>query len=155
MVTQRTELGFAAEKIAGEFLEKRGYVILARNYRKPWGEIDIVCEKEGILVFIEVKASKTATVGFEPELRADWDKMAKVRRTAETFLAAKKYDSGQEWQLDVIAVSFDKEKGAAKIKHFKEGEKKYSKAWKPYKGFEIDCGIKKLSPFEESTLEII
>ena len=77
MVTQRTELGFAAEKIAGEFLEKRGYVILARNYRKPWGEIDIVCEKEGILVFVEVKANKTAAIGFEPELRADRKKMIK------------------------------------------------------------------------------
>jgi len=40
-----------------------------------------------------------------------------------------------------------------KIKRFKEGEKKHNKAWKPYKGFEIDYGIKKLSPFEESTLE--
>lgn len=119
MITQRTELGFVAEKIAGEFLEKRGYKILARNYRKPWGEIDIVCEKEGIIVFVEVKANKSTIAGFEPELRADWRKMAKVERTAETFLAAKKYNSDQEWQLDVISVSFDKGRGTAKIKHFK------------------------------------
>lgn len=119
MNTQRTELGFVAEKIAGEFLEKRGYKILARNYRKPWGELDIVCEKEGIIVFVEVKANKSTSVGFEPELRADWRKMAKVERTAETFLASKEYDSDQEWQLDVISVSFDKDKGTAQIKHFK------------------------------------
>lgn len=119
MITQRTELGFVAEKIAGEFLEKRGYQILARNYRKPWGEIDIVCEKEGIVVFVEVKANKTAIAGFEPELRADWRKMAKVERTAETFLASKQYEPDQEWQLDVVSVSFDKEKGVAQIKHFK------------------------------------
>lgn len=39
------------------------------------------------------------------------------------------------------------------IEYSKEGEKGYSQAWKPYKGFEIDYGIEKLSPFEESTLE--
>lgn len=119
MITQRTELGFAAEKIAGEFLEKGGYKILARNYRKPWGEIDIVCEKEGIVVFVEVKANKSAIAGFEPELRADWRKMVKVERTAETFLASKQYEPDQEWQLDVISVSFDKGRGVAQIKHFK------------------------------------
>src|SRR3989338_2211309 len=119
MITQRTELGFVAEKIAGEFLEKRGYKILARNYRKPWGEIDIVCEKEGIVVFVEVKANKSAAAGFEPELRADWKKMAKVQRTAETFLASKQYESEQEWQLDIVSVSFYKEKRVTQIKHFK------------------------------------
>jgi len=40
-----------------------------------------------------------------------------------------------------------------KIESFQEGEKGYSSAWKAYRGFEIDYGVKKLSPFEESTLE--
>lgn len=41
----------------------------------------------------------------------------------------------------------------AKMVCFKEGEKGYSPSWKPYRGFEIDYGIEKLSPFEESTFE--
>jgi len=40
-----------------------------------------------------------------------------------------------------------------KIEYFEEGEKGYSPVWKPYRGFEIDYGVEKLSPFEESTLE--
>jgi len=40
-----------------------------------------------------------------------------------------------------------------KIEYFEEGEKGYSPVWKPYRGFEIDYGMEKLSPFEESTLE--
>jgi len=40
-----------------------------------------------------------------------------------------------------------------KIEYFEEGEKGYSPVWKPYRGFEIDYGIEKLSPFEESSLE--
>jgi len=41
----------------------------------------------------------------------------------------------------------------SKIECFEEGEKGYSSAWKPYRGFEIDYGVEKLSPFEESSLE--
>lgn len=40
-----------------------------------------------------------------------------------------------------------------KIECFEEGEKGHSPAWKPYRGFEIDYGVEKLSPFEESSLE--
>jgi len=40
-----------------------------------------------------------------------------------------------------------------KIEYFEEGEMGYSPVWKPYRGFEIDYGIEKLSPFEESSLE--
>jgi len=40
-----------------------------------------------------------------------------------------------------------------KIESFEEGHKGYSPAWKPYRGFEIDYGVEKLSPFEESTME--
>lgn len=40
-----------------------------------------------------------------------------------------------------------------KIEFFEEGEESYSPAWKPYRGFEIDYGIEKLSLFEESSLE--
>jgi len=40
-----------------------------------------------------------------------------------------------------------------RIKYFEEGAKGYGPAWKPYRGFEIDYGIEKLSPFEESSLE--
>jgi len=41
----------------------------------------------------------------------------------------------------------------SKIECFEEGKKGYSQAWKPFRGFEIDYGVKKVSPFEESTLE--
>ena len=55
------DFGSFAEGLAEKFLEGRGYKILGRNYRKPWGEIDIIAEKlarssggESILIFIEV-----------------------------------------------------------------------------------------------------
>ncbi len=114
-----SELGFLAENLAARYLEKKGYNILDLNYRKPWGEIDIVAKKEGILVFVEVKANRKIIAGFEPELRADSSKIVKVVRTARTYLAEKKYSSEQEWQIDVISIGLDEPKRVAKIRHFK------------------------------------
>ena len=100
-------------------MEKKGYSILELNYRKPWGEIDIVASKEGILVFVEVKASRKIIAGFEPELRATSSKIVKVVRTARTYLAEKKCSPLQEWQVDVISIGLDEPKEMAKIRHFK------------------------------------
>lgn len=120
MTQNRTsEFGFFAENLATHYLEKRGYVIVELNYKKSWGEIDIIALKEGILVFVEVKANRKMIVGFEPELRANSSKMEKVVRTARTYLAEKKYGPEQEWQIDVISLVLDETKEIAKIKHFK------------------------------------
>jgi putative endonuclease len=119
MATVRTKFGSFAESCAEKFLVSKGYRIIDRNYRKPWGELDIIADKDGVLSFIEVKASKTYLSGFEPELRANRTKMVKVVRTARSYLVAKKYSPDQEWRLDIISVVIDKDRGVAKIKHFK------------------------------------
>jgi putative endonuclease len=49
------ELGLAGEKAACVYLKRNGYRIISRNYRSPFGEIDIVAFREGVLVFCEVK----------------------------------------------------------------------------------------------------
>ena len=118
----RSDLGYFAEHYVAQYLEAKGYEIMDLNFRKPWGEIDIVVQKEGILVFVEVKASKQATAGFEPELRAGSDKMRKVVRTARTYLAYSKYPPDKEWQVDIVSLTFDKDRGVAQIKHFKNVE---------------------------------
>lgn len=120
MIKNKTsELGFLAESIAARYLEKKGYTILELNYRKPWGEIDIVASKEGILVFVEVKANRKIIAGFEPELRANGFKIEKVVRTARTYLVEKKRSPEQEWQIDIISIGLDEPREMAKIKHFK------------------------------------
>lgn len=143
----RKELGYLAENIAARYLEGRGYEILDKNYRKPWGEIDIVALQprpsqdeqadERIVVFIEVKANKQETAGFNPEIRADWNKMQKIKRTAMLYMeqemgdtspirsrkdpqrTSASYGLNREWQIDVIAVTFDLANKKAKLKHFK------------------------------------
>lgn len=115
-------LGFQAEVWASRYLEKKGYKILGHNYRKPWGELDLIASKEGLIIFVEVKANRIEHQAFEPEIRADWKKMSKVVRTARTYLASHDFPPEQEWQIDVISVTFVKKRGVAKIRHYKNIE---------------------------------
>jgi Holliday junction resolvase-like predicted endonuclease len=58
-MTQKSEIGKLGEDLACEHLIKRGYKIIERNFRKPWGELDIIVKQNnGTLVFVEVKTIK-------------------------------------------------------------------------------------------------
>ena len=119
MSTPRMALGALAEDIAARSLESRGYTILDRNFRRPWGELDIVAKKGDTVMFVEVKANRQYLSGFEPELRANRAKMEKVIRTARTWLSYRKYPAEQPWQIDILSVTFNENKETAQIKHFK------------------------------------
>ena len=116
------ELGFLAENIAARYLESGGYEILDKNYRKPWGEIDIIAQKDGVVIFVEVKANKKERKGFEPENRVSPEKLRRIYRAVETYLAQKKYSPEQERQIDIVSITLNQDRGVVKIKHFKNIE---------------------------------
>ncbi|MEJ2744403.1 MAG: YraN family protein [bacterium] len=60
---RRDELGVEGERLAERFLRKRGYRILARNFRCPRGEIDLVARDGATVVFVEVKGKRTGKFG--------------------------------------------------------------------------------------------
>jgi putative endonuclease len=99
-----SKFGSSAEAAALSWLESSQFRILDRNWRRPWGELDIVALKAGVIHFVEVKASVQRRAGFEPFVRAGATKMLKVQRTARTWLAAHNYNDSTEWQIDVISV---------------------------------------------------
>ncbi len=115
----RTEFGYFAQDLTVKWLEERGYTILDQNFRRPWGEIDIICRKDNVIIFTEVKANKREYPGFEPELRVNHHKIEKIIRTARTYLAYKKLSDKQEWRIDVISVTLVREREIAKIRHYK------------------------------------
>ena len=67
MTDQRQTLGKWGEERAIRELERRGYAILARRYRTRHGEIDIVADDDGTIVFVEVKVRETAECGSAAE----------------------------------------------------------------------------------------
>ncbi len=104
MVSFWTTFGTSAEEQARQWLTAQGYSILDYNWRRPWGELDVVAEKDSVIHFVEVKASLHQRQGFEPYVRAGTTKMQKVQRTARTWLAQHRPDHDTEWQMDVISV---------------------------------------------------
>lgn len=111
-------LGEIGEEVAAKYLSKKGYKILNKNYRKPWGEIDIIVEKRGIVVFVEVKTIKVnqGQDSSLPEENVNFFKKEKLIRTSETYLLEKDYPEDQEWQIDVVGIEF-MEKNKCRLRH--------------------------------------
>jgi len=101
------ETGKIAEDIAAKCLEKKGYKIIGRNYRRPWGEIDIIGkDKNGLIVFFEVKAMKSSGTGLVPEDNLTKAKRDKLRKICEQcYLTNQKlFDEKKGWRMDLIAI---------------------------------------------------
>jgi putative endonuclease len=81
-----TSLGKLGEDLACRELTRRGYAILATRYRTRFGEIDIVSEQHGVVVFVEVKARKTARYGTAAESIPFW-KRRRIGAMALDYLA--------------------------------------------------------------------
>lgn len=119
------KLGELGEKLAENFLKKRGYKILDRNYISRFvsgpqrGEIDIIAKLGDVIVFVEVKALEDKGFFIAPEEKVDFSKQRKIEKMAESWLMEKKISFETPWQIDVIAVKINFESKKAKINHFK------------------------------------
>lgn len=102
MTWLRQQLGIIGEEIAAKELTARGYAVLARRYRTRQGEIDIVCEHEGTLVFVEVRARASAEFGRAAESVTD-AKKRKVSAMAADYLARNAI-ANRPCRFDVVAV---------------------------------------------------
>jgi putative endonuclease len=98
----RQELGKIGEELAVEELERRGYAILARRYRTRCGEIDIVAEDNGTLVFVEVKARATSEFGTAAEA-VTRQKQLKLVAMATDYLARARI-ADRPCRFDVVTI---------------------------------------------------
>ncbi|MCD6193390.1 MAG: YraN family protein [Candidatus Aminicenantes bacterium 4484_214] len=94
--------GKQGEHLAVEYLKKKKYQIIERNYKFGRGEIDIIAQDKDTLVFIEVKTRKTTAFGF-PEESVTPRKQSQIRKIAQGFLSQKKLPL-KSIRFDVIAV---------------------------------------------------
>ena len=103
---KRRDTGILGEKLAKDFLEKRGYRIWQTNYRCPEGEIDIVAKHKDFLVFIEVRTKKSLAFG-SPEESITPTKMERLRAVAAHYQQTHT-DLPLSWRIDVVAIELDK-----------------------------------------------
>jgi putative endonuclease len=111
-VSHNQRVGKWGEQTASDFLTQRGYQIVARNLRTPYGEIDLLAQKDGFTVFVEVKARLTESAGL-PEASVNTRKQAHMTACAEHYAQQHAID---HWQIDVIAIR--RVAGKAQITHF-------------------------------------
>jgi putative endonuclease len=93
-------IGKWGEDTAVEYLTQKGYEIIARNIRTPYGEIDIVAKQTDILIFVEVKARTSNKMGL-PEEAITPRKREHMLAAADHYAAEHEID---HWQIDVIAI---------------------------------------------------
>jgi putative endonuclease len=104
--------GDLAERQAATFLERKGFRILERNYACRGGEIDLVCDDGGTLVFVEVRARASARFGgAAATVRSA--KKAHITHAAEHYLIARKVGE-RACRFDVVAIEGER------IEHYQD-----------------------------------
>jgi len=98
----RRSLGRRGEELAATYLEKKGYLILQRNYRSGAGEMDIVAQEGDCLVFVEVRARSTSEYG-TPEESITPSKAQRLIKVAQGYLQ-EQGESAREWRIDLVAI---------------------------------------------------
>jgi putative endonuclease len=111
-MSRNQSIGRWGEQAACDYLCERGYEVVERNVRTPHGEIDLVARKDGITVFVEVKARTGRSLG-PPEIAVTPRKQAHMLASADYYAGQHELD---HWQIDVIAVQ--KIEGKVEIVHF-------------------------------------
>ncbi len=116
----RRRIGERGEALALEYLAKKGYAPVQRNYRTRYGEIDLVVCHEETLVFVEVKLRRGTGFG-DPLEAVTPGKQAKIRLVAEQYLASQGEDfaaSFDELRFDVVAILLGT--GKPKVRHVED-----------------------------------
>ena len=103
----KRETGSAYERLAADFLEKRGCRILKMNYRNRFGEIDLVGKDGDDLVFFEVKERRTGQAGSAAEA-VTLSKQKKICAVSDTYRFMEKVSPDTQIRYDVIAIDGNK-----------------------------------------------
>ncbi len=106
-------VGKQGEEIARNYLSENGYSIIAQNYRFGRGEIDIIAEKDSVLVFVEVKTKKFGDFG-DPINWVNRRKQRQIGTIARGYLFENEI-TDKDCRFDVVALNWDK--GTWQIEH--------------------------------------
>lgn len=113
----KKDKGKIGEEIAEKYLKGNGYKIIEKNFRTRFGEIDIICEKNLNLIFIEVRTKRESSF-ILPEESLTKKKIEKLKKVALEFISSqcKKY---KEIKFEFIGIEFYS-KESYKINHIKD-----------------------------------
>ena len=96
------EFGDWGEQVAVDFLIRNNINVIGRNIRTGYGEIDVLGQKDGIIIFFEVKTRRTEEFG-NPEDAVDYKKREHMKNSALDYMQSN-LDLEMDWRIDVIAI---------------------------------------------------
>lgn len=111
------KLGPRGEQMAADYLTQRGYRVVARNYRCPVGEIDLVAIDDDTVVFVEVK-TRSSDEAADPEIAVHPEKRRRLTRAGKHFVARHRLHE-KPCRFDVVAI-VDRGTGSPQIEHFED-----------------------------------
>ena len=115
---QHLERGQQGEDRAAEYLIKKAFGILARNYRIPAGELDIIARYKNILVFVEVKTLSAQSSLYEPEEQVTFAKRRRCEKAAAHWLDLNPHEG--TCRFDVMGIKVDPHGQTTEIHHIEE-----------------------------------
>jgi putative endonuclease len=98
----KQKLGEMGEKTAVQFLRRKGYRIIARNFSCRLGEIDIIARREKTTVFVEVKTRSSRAFGL-PQESITKEKIKHLRRCAQFYIKSHA-GSEENFRFDVVSI---------------------------------------------------
>ena len=119
---ENRRIGQIGEGIAAKFLESKGFSIIGRNYKRKYGEIDIIAQKGDSIRFVEVKSARYIDIpdvtrengGYRPEELVHPLKLKKIGLVANEYMAGK--PQHLDFQIDVVAVFIDESRRVGKCR---------------------------------------
>ena len=112
----RKILGQRGEDIAAAFLRDRGYSILARNYRTPVGEIDLIARHGAITVFVEVRTRRGGAAGMAA-LSVNAAKAMRLLRAVDWYIEHHPELADAPMRIDVVTVELARDGTLREVAH--------------------------------------
>ncbi|RME81594.1 MAG: YraN family protein [Planctomycetota bacterium] len=104
--SNKKDLGDFGEALASSYLESQGFLILERNFRSPYGEIDIIATDKKTLVFVEVKL-ETKSID-RPSVKVNQKKQKRILYTALHYLEGKDWQGNIRFDILEINLAYQK-----------------------------------------------
>ena len=114
-VDDRRGLGRHGEELAAQHLMAKGYEIVARNWRCPSGELDLVAREGDSLAFVEVRTRRGRALG-TPEESVTAAKQARLVDLVEAYV--QEHDWMGAYRIDVVAIELDRRGRLLRLDHY-------------------------------------
>ena len=119
----KRRIGSEYEEKAVGYLKKQGLTVLETNFRNRYGEIDIICRNNNLIIFCEVKSRYTNSFGIPME-SVTYYKQKQIIKLSQIYLLYKKYYN-YNVRYDIIEIIFNNTNASFKLNHIKDAFRSY------------------------------